>query len=220
MDVGGGDGTLLLELVGRFPELHATLFDQPSVVAGCPRDAFDGRLRVVGGDFFEAVPRGGDAYILKFILHDWDDPEALTILRNCARAMQPGSRLILVERLLATPNDGAEGKLSDLNMLVNLGGRERTEAEYRALLAEVGLTLVATNVVDHQVCALEADLGDAARKYALCAPDVNTTGLARLAVKRGLHRGQRSGSDACACAACHWLSVADPRAAVAQQRAG
>ena len=84
--------------------------------------------------------------------------------------MPADGRLIVVERLLAPPNDGAEGKLSDLNMLVNLGGRERTEAEYRALLAEAGLTLAATTVVDHQIAALEAVLQAAPTPCAATEP--------------------------------------------------
>jgi hypothetical protein len=96
------------------------------------------RCKVLAGSFFDSVPAGGDVYVLKSILHDWDDPEAHAILRNCRQAMHPGARLLVVERMLAPPNQGAEGKLSDLNMLVNAGGRECTSEEFTALLGDAG----------------------------------------------------------------------------------
>ena len=88
---------------------------------------------MVGGDFFEAVPAGGDAYVLKAIIHDWEDEEAVAILHTCRAAIVPGGSLLLVERLLGPPNECPEAKLSDLNMLVAPGGRERTIDEYAAL---------------------------------------------------------------------------------------
>jgi hypothetical protein len=125
--------------------VRGILFDQPVVVAGAGdlfREAgVEDRCEVVGGSFFESVPAGADAYVLKSVLHDWLDPEATAILATCARAMGPGALLLIVERVVAPPNEGADGKLSDLNMLVAAGGRERTPDEWEALLAAAGLQL-------------------------------------------------------------------------------
>ena len=119
------------------------LFDQPHVVeaAGEVLAPVADRCRAVGGSFFEAVPEGGDAYVLKWIIHDWEDPEAIAILRVCRAAMGPDATLLLVERNLGSPNEASEAKFSDLNMLVNPGGRERTRAEYERLFDEAGLRL-------------------------------------------------------------------------------
>ena len=124
------------------------LFDQPHVIAGAP-DVLDAlgvrdRCEVVSVDFFEGVPEGGDAYVLKSIIHDWEDPEAVAILRSVRRAMAPDSVVLLVERLIGEPNGDPDGvamlaAFSDLNMLVGPGGRERTEAEYDAIFAAAGL---------------------------------------------------------------------------------
>jgi hypothetical protein len=102
------------------------------------------------------VPAGGDAYVLKSILHDWGDREAQDILRNCRRAMSADARLLVVERMLAPPNEGLEGKLSDLNMLVNAGGRERTSDEFTALLAGAGFELRATTGLPRSRFIIEA----------------------------------------------------------------
>jgi hypothetical protein len=145
VDVGGGRGALALGLLEAYPHLRGIVFDQPAVAAGA-RQAIEAagladRCEAVGGDFFVAVPEGGDAYLLKFVLHDWDDERCLTILRTCRRAMTARARLLVVE-LLIPPGDGPSfAKSQDVNMLVNPGGRERTEAEYRALFAAAGLEL-------------------------------------------------------------------------------
>jgi hypothetical protein len=132
VDVGGGNGALLAGVVAANPAVRAVLFDQPQVVAGV-----DG-LETVGGDFFESVPDGGDAYVLKSICHDWDDEAVLRILGSVARAAAPGASVLIVERELGAPNEELEAKVSDLNMLVLPGGKERTEAEYAALLEAAG----------------------------------------------------------------------------------
>jgi hypothetical protein len=138
VDVGGGNGGLIRALLVRHPRSRGVLFDQPHVVARAePAD----RLEIVGGSFFESVPPGGDAYVLKWILHDWEDPEATAILRVVRAAMTDGAVVLVVERELAGPNEGAEGKLSDLNMLVAPGGRERSRDEYAALFEDAGLAL-------------------------------------------------------------------------------
>jgi SAM-dependent methyltransferase len=145
VDVGGGRGAFLAALLNEYPSMQGVLFDQPQVVSEAEevfRNAgIAGRCRAVGGSFFDAVPDGGDAYVLQEVLHDWDDEEAATILRACRRAVRPEGVLIVVERELGPPNESPEAKLGDLNMLVGPGGRERTIDEYGGLLAAAGFRL-------------------------------------------------------------------------------
>lgn len=145
VDVAGGHGRLLAALLERAPGLEGVLFDLPEVVAGAaailePRGVA-ARVRCVGGSFFESVPGGGDLYLLKDIVHDWDDERALTILRNCRAAMPAGARLVLVERVIEPGNAPSPAKLLDISMMVITGGRERSAADYSALLEAAGLTL-------------------------------------------------------------------------------
>jgi hypothetical protein len=143
VDVGGGLGTLLVTLLQANPRLAGVLFDAPTVVeAAADAIAAAGlteRCERVGGDFFAAVPAGGDAYVLSHIIHDWDVESCHTILRNCRDAMNPGGRILLVEMVLPAGNEPHPGKLLDLIMLSIPGGRERTAAEYADLVAPVGL---------------------------------------------------------------------------------
>jgi hypothetical protein len=144
-DVGGGHGYLLATILKANPRLRGILFDTPEVVEGAKaRIAAEGltdRCRAVAGDFFASVPDGCDACILKFVIHDWDDQQATTILRNCREAVGPGGRVLLAEQVIPPGNGPHIGKLFDLEMLVMAGGRERTEAEFRGLLAAAGLRL-------------------------------------------------------------------------------
>ena len=146
VDVGGGNGAFLAAILARNPRLRGVLFDQPHVVAGAgPLLAAAGvanRCEVVGGSFFDAVPRGEAAYVLKAILHDWEDADCLRILRVCRAAMTPGTALLIVERELGPANARWEDKFSDLNMLVAPGGRERATAEYAALVEAAGFRFV------------------------------------------------------------------------------
>jgi hypothetical protein len=138
VDVGGGRGHQLAAILARHPGVHGVLFDQPEAVAAVtPGD----RVRTVGGDFFSAVPEGGDAYVLKAVLHDWPDEESVAILRSCRRAMAPSATLLLVEQVLDLAPDPVRTALSDLNMLVMPGGQERELAEYEALLSAAGFRL-------------------------------------------------------------------------------
>jgi orsellinic acid C2-O-methyltransferase len=121
-------------------DLASTLESAPAVLEGA---GVAERCQVVPGDFFVSVPEGGDAYLLKTVIHDWDDDQAVAILRNCREAMAPGGRVLIVEALVPetiTPDD-TDVLMIDIVMLVLAGGRERTEAEYRDLLAAAGLTL-------------------------------------------------------------------------------
>ena len=149
VDVGGGNGALLAGLLEAHPGLEGVLFDQPHVVEGVDLGE---RGTVVGGNFFETVPEGGDAYLLKWIIHDWEDEEAVAILKNVRRA---GGVLLVVERILGPPNETPEAKLSDLNMFVGPGGQERTLDEFEALLDASGYDLVGTTLTDSGMFVIE-----------------------------------------------------------------
>ena len=144
VDVGGSQGVLLARLLEENPRAEGVLFDRPEVLAGARAAlgarGLTARVELVGGDFFDEVPGGGDLYLLKHIVHDWDDERATRILRNCHRAGGPGSRLVLVERVLG-PTSHAVDYVADLLMLVMFGGKERSRAEFEALLAAVGYRL-------------------------------------------------------------------------------
>lgn len=146
VDVGGGHGLLLASILEHYPQMRGVLFDAPSVVDGANNiieaHGAGGRCDAVGGDFFVSVPTDGDAYIIKHIIHNWDDEHALTILRNCHRAMTGNGRLLVVEMVIPEGNAPSLGKLLDLEMLVLfLHAHERTEAEYRALFERAGFRL-------------------------------------------------------------------------------
>ncbi len=146
VDVGGGTGTLLVEILRRHAHLHGILFETPAVAARADAvlDAIDlaDRCQVLAGDFFENLPAGADYYVLANVLHDWDDTRAGQILRNCRLAMPRDGRVLIVERLIPdTPGHAVPTLLSDINMLIITGGQERTNAEYGDLLAAAGLTI-------------------------------------------------------------------------------
>lgn len=138
VDVGGGNGALLAAIVAAHPHLEGVLFDQPQVVARAPA-LLEGagvadRCRIVAGSFFESVPSGADAYLLRAVIHDWEDGESIRILEVVRRALRADGNLLLIERVIGPPNEGRDAKFSDLNMLVGPGGRERTREEFAALL--------------------------------------------------------------------------------------
>jgi hypothetical protein len=145
VDVGGGEGALLAAILAANPLMRGILFDQPHVVttaAGVLEQAgVAGRCTVVEGSFFDAVPVGGDVYILKSILHDWDDASASRILRSCREAITVTGKLCVVDRVIRPGNDPDPAKYMDLIMLVMLGGRERTADEFGQLFAEAGFRL-------------------------------------------------------------------------------
>ncbi len=145
VDVGGGQGAMLAAILTSTPGSRGVLYDLPTVVAGAPEllrhSNVSDRVRIEEGSFFDAVPAGGDAYLLKNIIHDWPDGKALQILRNVRAAAKPGATLLLVEMVvLDNGRDGPENWV-DLEMLLNLGARERTAAEYRDLLRKAGFRM-------------------------------------------------------------------------------
>lgn len=146
VDVGGGNGAFLGSILAKYPAMRGVLFDQPHVVTGAgpvlENLGVADRCEAVGGSFFETAPSGGDAYVLKAVVHDWEDEDNLRILQTVRQAMAEGAALLLVERELGHPNEMAQNKFSDLNMLVAPGGRERTAEEYAALMARTGFRFV------------------------------------------------------------------------------
>lgn len=144
-DVGGGNGSLLSFVLKASPNLKGMLYDLPGVVerakAGLQAAGLADRCEVIGGSFFESIPEGADAYLMRHIIHDWDDEKSLTILRNVHRAMRPDARLLVVEGVIPPGNDPSFSKLLDLTMLTLPGGKERTEEEYRTLFRAGGFEL-------------------------------------------------------------------------------
>jgi hypothetical protein len=145
VDVGGGHGALSAAVLGRYPNAKVIIFDQPAVVESAPLVlrglGVEGHYELVAGDFFDSVPSGGDVYVLKDIIHDWDDDAALRILHSVRTAMPTDARLLVIERMVPTGNEPFVGKDVDITMLALTGGLERTESEYRRLLDLADLRL-------------------------------------------------------------------------------
>ncbi|MCU1373697.1 MAG: O-methyltransferase [Actinomycetia bacterium] len=159
IDVGGGTGALLAGLLARQPHLRGTVFDQPHVtertcaaLAGSP---LADRLDAAGGDMFDEIPSGADTYVLAQVLHDWEDEDALRILAAIRRVIPPGGRLVLLELVLADDGRDHLANWVDLHMLAVIGGRERTEPAWRALLSTAGFFLAAVHTGPRS-CALVA----------------------------------------------------------------
>jgi hypothetical protein len=159
VDVGGGNGTLLAAILMRYPALHGVVCDRPDVVeraAPMLRAAgLEARCRTVGGDFFQSVPEGGDAYLLRHIVHDWDDERSLRILRHCRQGVSPTGKVLIVETIVPPGNEPSFAKWLDVNMLVIPGGRERTEAQYRDLLRAAGFRLTRVVPTRMEVSVIE-----------------------------------------------------------------
>jgi SAM-dependent methyltransferase len=166
VDLGCGSGELLFALLTAWPAARGIAFDSANVLEFARRRAetanLAARVEFHTGDFFAGVPSGGGLYILSLVLHDWDDDECLRLLRNCQAAMAPGARLVIVEQLLPEdPLDSPNAAYADLGMLVMTGGRERTLAEYRALIERAGLRFdgVRPLKTTREVSAIEASRG-------------------------------------------------------------
>lgn len=161
VDVGGGHGLLLRTVLGAAPQARGVLFDLPAVVAGARAPlqvaGLSERVELVGGSFFDAVPSGGDVYLLKHVIHDWRDEKAQAILRRVREAMAADGRLLLLETVIPSHSGPYHGKMLDLQMLVVTdGGRERTEEEFRALLDAAGFELTRVVPTAGPLCAVEA----------------------------------------------------------------
>jgi len=145
VDVAGGHGAFIAAILRANPQMRGILCDAPHVIAGAQpvleAAGVKERCEVVPCDFFSSVPEGGDAYVLKQIIHDWDDEHALAILKVCRRAVPENGRLLLAERVILPGNAPDSAKLTDLHMLVVYGGRERAETEFNRLLSDAGFRL-------------------------------------------------------------------------------
>jgi hypothetical protein len=145
VDVGGGNGKTLASVLERYPAMQGILFDLPHVVQAAEPNfrvaKVDARTKLVGGSFFKSIPTGGDAYLLRHIIHDWYDEQSKQILTNCRQAMHAKARLLVVESVILPGNEPSVGKMLDLAMMVLPGGMERTEEQYRTLLGQAGLRL-------------------------------------------------------------------------------
>jgi hypothetical protein len=163
-DIGGGNGRFLSDILVANPVVQGILFDLPNVVADAAplltAAGVAGRCEVVGGDFLGNVPAGADAYLLKQVIHDWDDARAIAILGNCRKAMTPAAKLLIVERVMperAQQGQAAEAYLLDLEMLVNTpGGCERTEGEFKSILAATRFGVTRIVPTTTPVCLIEA----------------------------------------------------------------
>jgi hypothetical protein len=144
VDVGGGRGALLARILTARPAMRGMLMERAAVAVGAraflEAEGVAHRCQVMTGDFFQSVPAGGDAYVLKDIVHNWDDERAVLILRQCRHALEstPSGKLLIVEKIIPPGNEPSVGKLTDITMLLVAGGRERTETEYSELLAAAG----------------------------------------------------------------------------------
>jgi SAM-dependent methyltransferase len=160
VDIGGGQGAMIAAILSAQTDTHGILFDRPDVVARAKpvleAASVDRRCAVVGGSFFDAIPEDGDAYLLKYIMHDWDDAASLAILAGCRRVIQPDGRLLIMERVVGNPNVGLETKISDLNMLVSPDGQERTADEFAALLVNAGFRMERIIEVTPRLSIIEA----------------------------------------------------------------
>jgi hypothetical protein len=159
VDVGGSHGSLLLAILQVHPEMTGVLFDLPHVAESARQKiaeaGFAQRCEIVKGDFFVSLPAGGDAYLLRWIIHDWDDERAVKILRNCRSAMNKTARLLLVEAIIPHEDALHPGKIIDFDMLVALGGKERTEEEYSALFDASGFRLNRIIPTASPMCIIE-----------------------------------------------------------------
>lgn len=159
-DIAGGHGYLLSQILKATHGLEGILFDVPQVIEGAPalleREGVSGRIERVAGDFFESVPTA-DAYIMKHIVHDWDDERSVTILSNIRRAMEPGAKVLIVETVVPEGDQPHYSKLLDLEMLTSPGGEERTAEEYATLLSRAGLRLTRITPTRSPFSIIEAE---------------------------------------------------------------
>lgn len=160
VDVGGGNGSLSAVILKGHPHLEAVIYDQPQVLEAADRyltaAGVRSRCRLVPGNFFESVPVSADAYLLSNIVHDWDDERALRILRNCRVGMGPQGAVLLVESVIPNHGQPSRAAMYDVNMMVMLTGRERTDEQYRALLAAADLQLIKVTPIGGGESLIEA----------------------------------------------------------------
>jgi hypothetical protein len=158
-DIGGGNGRKLISTLQKHPSLQGILFDLPPVVerarANFAAAGVAERSQLIGGSFFEAVPAGADAYLMRHIIHDWDDEKSLTILRHCHAAMPDDGALLVIESVIPPGNEPCPAKWLDLTMMIIPGGKERTQEEYRELYHAAGFELLRIVPTDAGVSVIE-----------------------------------------------------------------
>jgi SAM-dependent methyltransferase len=160
VDVGGGHGSLITSILKKSPQSKGVIMDAPQVVSSAGKrieaEGLQERCEAVAGNFFEAVPEGGDAYVMKHIIHDWDDAEAIAILKNCRKAIKEGGKLLLVEAVIPGRNEPSMAVFGDLVMMLIPGGRERTAEEFAALFEAAGFRLERIIPTESPMCVIEA----------------------------------------------------------------
>lgn len=161
VDVGGGNGRLLSSILQAYPDMTGVLFDRPNVIDRASdflaSMGVNNRLQLAKGDFFKAIPTGGDAYMMKHIIHNWGDEEAIAILQNCYQTMGEQAILLIIEIVMPPGNDPFMGKFIDMNMLIMTpGGRVRSETEYRKLLKTTGFKLTKIVPTESELSIIEA----------------------------------------------------------------
>jgi hypothetical protein len=158
-DIGGGNGSLLCEVLRRYPQLRGILFDLGHVIgrarAAIQQSALENRCPVIEGNFFEEVPPGADAYLMRHIIHDWTDEQSVQILGNVRSVIPTDGRVLLVEFAVPAANQASLGKDADMIMLTYPGGMERTEEEYQALFKQSGFRLHKVTPTRTSVCVIE-----------------------------------------------------------------
>ena len=159
-DVGGGHGGLLASILERYPDMQGVLFDRPEIVSGVPADRFadcENRIDIEAGSFFDRVPEGCDAYIMKHIIHDWGDEQCRTILALMRERLPTNGRVLVCDMVVSGEPGPTPAKLLDIEMLVvTVGGKERTEDEFRELFAPAGLRLNRIVPTARPICVIEA----------------------------------------------------------------
>ncbi|MBR8661705.1 MULTISPECIES: methyltransferase [Brevibacillus] len=160
IDVGGGHGRLMTAILNAYPGLKGAIYDVPAVIEGTRRHIAEAgladRCACIGGSFFESVPAGGDLYMMKNIIHDWNDEEAVAIFRNCRRAIREDGKLLVIEMVVPANNQPHPSMLIDLEMMIMATGKERTEAEFRTLFRRAGFELQRIIPTSAAVSMLEA----------------------------------------------------------------
>ena len=159
VDVAGGQGNFLSAILKKYPTMHGILLDTFLVIEEAKHiiqlENLEDRCTLIVGDMFKAIPKGGDIYLLKWIIHNWDDEHAINILKKCRKAMKKNSRLLLVDTVILTGNEQYYEKILDIVILVSLRGRERTEDEFRFLLETAGFKLM--RVIQSQSSEMELE---------------------------------------------------------------
>lgn len=159
-DIGGGNGSLITSVLKHHPHIQGTLFDLPSVVQRAAENlasaGLASRCKTHGGSFFESIPTGSDTYMMRHIIHDWDDAKSTLILNNTRKAMSPSAKLLILESIIEPGNSPSFTKLLDINMLLIPGGMERTRSQYESLLANAGLKITSITPTTTEISIIEA----------------------------------------------------------------